>query len=350
MSIFTITNNDRRFYEENLRDFLPSKMIDIHTHVYKQEFRKRSPENIKRTVTWPQLVAKDNPIEDLQETYRLMFPHKEVSALIFASVGPDDPQDIANNYIAECANKTGWPALYYSHPHQSGEDLEHRILAQGFLGIKSYLSLSPSYLPEAEIRILDVFPHEQLKMMDKHGWIVMLHIPRNGRLKDPVNIQQIIEIKKLYPNLKLIIAHVGRAYCPEDIGNAFEELSVCHDLLFDFSANCCQPVFEQLIKAVGPKRILFGSDLPILRMRTRRICENGKYINLIPPGLYGDPSLDSHLREVSPEEAEKITFFMYEEIYAMKQASEACGLTKADVEDMFYNNAKNLIDDVRNGR
>ena len=28
------------------------------------------------------------------------------------------------------------------------------------------------------------------------GAIVMLHIPRNGRLKDPVNLAQIMEIKQ----------------------------------------------------------------------------------------------------------------------------------------------------------
>jgi len=53
-------------------------------------------------------------------------------------------------------------------------------------------------------------------------------------------------------------------------------------MMFDFSANTNQWVFEQLIKAVGPKRILFGSDLPILRIRAKRICENGTYVNLVP--------------------------------------------------------------------
>jgi hypothetical protein len=186
-----------------------------------------------------------------------------------------------------------------------------------------------------------IYPVRQVNI-DFLYWELKQHF-----FKDPVNIQQIIEIKKKYPNIKLIIAHIGRAYCPEDVGDAFEQLSVCPDLLFDFCANCCEPVFEQLIRAVGPKRMLFGSDMPILRIRTHRICENGKYINLVPPGLYGDPSQDSHLREVSAQEAEKITFFMYEEIYAMKQACKACGLNSGDVEDMFYGNAKRLIDEVR---
>jgi len=67
----------------------------------------------------------------------------------------------------------------------------------------------------------------------------------------------------------------------------------------------------------------------------------------VPPGLYGDPKQDSHLREVSPEEAEKITFFAYEELRAFKRACETLGCTKQDVEDMMYNNAANLVAEAR---
>ena len=32
MSLFTVTENDKRIYEEQIRDYLPDKIIDIHTH------------------------------------------------------------------------------------------------------------------------------------------------------------------------------------------------------------------------------------------------------------------------------------------------------------------------------
>ncbi|NLD52651.1 MAG: hypothetical protein GX650_07125 [Clostridiales bacterium] len=103
----------------------------------------------------------------------------------------------------------------------------------------------------------------------------------------------------------------------------------------------------KLLEAYGPKGALFGSDLPILRMRMRRIEENNTYINLIPPGLYGDPSQDSHLREVSKEEGEKLTFFMYEELMAFLRAAKNVGLSSKDLEDVFYNNAKALLDGAK---
>ena len=127
------------------------------------------------------------------------------------------------------------------------------------------------------------------------------------------------------------------------MGDAFEVLADTENMMFDISANTNAEVFEQLIKAVGPKRILFGSDLPILRMRMRRICENGIYVNLVPKGLYGDVSGDRNMREVDAAEAGKMTFFMYEEIDAFRRAAEATGLSREDIEDVFYNNAHRII-------
>jgi predicted TIM-barrel fold metal-dependent hydrolase len=340
MALFELTDFDRQFYNTVIRDFLPKQVIDIHTHVYLQSQKAPQRDANARAVTWPTMVAKDNSIEDLMETYRLMFPDSHVTPLIFSSCELNDDFDLMNGYIEQCAAAYNVPALLFAPPSWSQSALADRLDAFPYKGIKVYLSLSAPYIPEKEIRIFDFLTHEMLEVLNDRSLAVMLHIPRDGRLKDPVNIAQIQEICHRYPNVKVILAHVGRAYCANDVGNSLQILAKGSDLMFDFTANCNAYVLTELIKAVGPKRVMFGSDLPILRMRMRRIEENGHYVNLVPPGLYGDVSGDPHMRETPGED---FTFFMYREIEAMRTAALATGLNKADIEDIFYANAARLL-------
>ncbi len=333
---------DRRFYREKLRGFLPERIIDVHTHVWLKDFRKAPPTG--RAVTWPLRVAEQDPIEDLIETYELLFPDKAVKPVMFSFVeSHEDDFEAANTYVSRAASERGFAALVFASPQWTAERLEHEICEGGFLGAKVYLTLSPADIPVDQIRIFDFLPHEQLEVLNEHGWIVMLHIPRPGRLRDPVNLADMLEIDRRYPRAKVIIAHAGRAYCPEDVGDAFTVLRETKHLLFDISANTNAAVFERLIRTVGPRRILFGSDLPIARMRMRRICEKGNYVNLVPKGLYGDVSDDKHMREVEGEQADKLSFFLYEEIDAFRRAAQAAGLTPQDIKDVFYANAERLI-------
>ncbi len=368
-SLFDIRKADIDFYNTRIKDFLPDKMIDIHAHVWLKGHRgmNKAEERGKeqRTAAWPDLVAAENTIDDLSQTYRLLFPGKEVTPLIFSNISRDDDIDVANNYIRECSAlyrrhsadrgvlpggcaspPEGCPSLIFAAPWWSAAELEQKIRGGGFLGCKVYLSMADPAIAADDISIYDFLPPSHLEVLNRNGWIAMLHIPGSGRLKSPVNLQQMLEIDNCYPRAKVIIAHVGRAYCNEDIGSAFEILAGTQNLLFDFSANTNSFVFEKLIEAVGAKRILFGSDLPILRMRARRICEGGNYVNIVPKGIYGGISGDRHMREAEGEEAERLTFLLYEEIDAFRRAAEAKHLSQENVDDIFHGNATGIFNEL----
>ncbi len=342
----TIKERDRVFYEKRLADFLPARLIDVHTHIWLASFYDPKV-GVSRSAAWPRLVANENSIEELMETYRLLLPRQQVTPVVFGMPERDIVLDMTNAYASQVVKERGLPGLLVSLPEWTTEETERRVIEGGFLGLKPYLNFAPQHIPAGEIAIFDFLPRHQLEVADAHGWIVVLHIPRPERLKDPVNLEQMQEIERRYPNVRLIIAHVGRAYCDSDVGGAFEVLRSTERMMFDFSANTNAHVFEQFLRVFGPKRVMYGSDLPILRMRVRRICEAGKYINLVPPGLYGDVSVDPHMRELDAVEAERLTFFLYELLWAIRRASEAVGLSHADVEDMFYHNAVRLLDGVR---
>ena len=56
MALFEVTAYDKKIYEEELRDFLPDKIFDVHTHVWLDSNLVKKPPVpgfVKRTVTWP---------------------------------------------------------------------------------------------------------------------------------------------------------------------------------------------------------------------------------------------------------------------------------------------------------
>jgi uncharacterized protein len=344
-----ITSIDAEFYDQHL-GYLPNRMIDIHTHVWLGSSRRTdSPPVERRGPTWPGRVAPENPVADLLETYRLMFPRQHVTPVVFGPATQEYDLDVSNAYVSEVAGRHNLPGLLVTTPEWTSRELEERVRAGRFIGLKPYLEFAPSHIASDDITVFDFLPRHHLEVADAHRWIVMLHIPRRARLRDPLNLQMMLEIEQRYPNLQLVIAHIGRAYCPEDVGNAFEVLKDTRGMHFDFCANTSAYAMERLLATVGPRRVVFGSDLPIVRMRMRRICEEGFYVNLVPPGLYGDTSDDPHMREVSKDEGARLSFFMYEEMLAFRQAAEAVGLTPSDVADVMYNNAARLIEKAGGG-
>lgn len=339
----TIKPVDTEFYTQRL-DYLPARMIDIHTHVVRSSSRKKGPLAVERRgPTWPGRVAPENPIGDLLETYRRMFPKQAVTPLIFGPATQEYDLDGSNADVSQASTQAHVPALIVATPEWTGAELEQRVAAGGFIGLKPYLEFAPPHIPSDDITVFDFLPRHHLEVADAHGWIVMLHIPRRGRLRDPLNLEAMLEIEHRYPHVRLVIAHIGRAYCPEDVGDAFDVLKDAQRMHFDFCANTSAYAMECLLRAVGPRRVVFGSDLPVARMRMRRICEHGFYVNLVPPGLYGDISDDPHMREVDEEEGRQLSFFMYEELLAFREAAEAVGLSAADIEDVMFNNAARLI-------
>ncbi|MBU7004750.1 MAG: amidohydrolase family protein, partial [Theionarchaea archaeon] len=162
------------------------------------------------------------------------------------------------------------------------------------------------------------------------------HIPRSERLADPVNLRQLREIDEDYPGADVVVAHVGRAYCPR-FSEGLEDLRDTQNINFDISANTNQDVFERLLDTIDPGRILYGSDLPILAMHSRRICEGDNYVNIV----LGADWKDGHTRSGGPGEG--IAFFLYEVIAAFLRAARNKGLSEDEIAKVFYSNGARIL-------
>ena len=325
---------DIKIYEEELKDFLPDEIVDSHSHVWRKEDNVYDKLNSPRY--WPDRVAADNTIEDIVQTYKDFFPDKKVVPVIFGF--PDGKLPEQNAYISRVAKEYNYPSLYLTNYEMSGEFLEEEVIKGGFQGLKPYFFNCKKGVVPNDADIYDYLPEKHLKVADKLGLKVILHISKADRLKNSSNIKTLMEIEQKYPNVKLIVAHIGRAYAKEDIGDAFETLKHTKNMLFDFSANTLSYATEKCIEAVGTKRVMFGTDLPIAKMKMYRIVENGYYINVVPRGLYGDMTGAAHMRETD----EEMSNFTYEILRGFKQCAENLTLSKKDVKDIMCDNAAKL--------
>ena len=83
MSLLDVKPYDSWFYEEHLKDFLPDTFIDCHTHIWLDEQNHFCEDDANRSCAWPNMVAHDNSVEDLNETNRLLFPDKKVISVLY---------------------------------------------------------------------------------------------------------------------------------------------------------------------------------------------------------------------------------------------------------------------------
>ena len=337
---FEYTAYDREVYERELASFLPDRIFDAHVHVSNSGIKSYGSHN--GGSTWVDHINMDLDVSGFLEINKQLFPRQRTEAMIFGACLTDI--DEANRFTVNCNRGYDFPMLYRSDYAEEPEELEVRVKAGGFIGLKPYLSNCPSYSPSREVRIFDYLPPAHLEIANRNGWIIMLHIPRDKRLGDPVNIAQIMEIEEKYPRIKLIVAHVGRAYTEADFGRAFEILKNTKNMMFDFTANLFTPAISEGIRTGGVERFLYGTDLPIASMRMYRIVENGDYFNVVPKGFYGDVTGQPHMRE---EESDKISLMVYEQLLALKRSAIELRLSDSDIEKIMYGNAKALCDSMK---
>jgi len=338
MAVPEITETDIRFYDRYLRDALPERMMDGHAHVwYADDVLPEGSYPPRRSAAWAARIAATNPLADLLETYRRMFPAQSVTPAIFGNIDTSTDVDANNDHVSADAHAHRLPALAVTRPTWDAAEFERRIDAGGFAGCKPYLNFADPSIPKDDIEIFDFLPRHQLEVADRRGWVVMLHVPRPGRLGDPVNLAQLMQIDRDYPGAQVIVTHIGRAYALADVGDAMATLERSEHLLFDITANTNSDVMRLLLAAVDPSRVMFGSDLPIFGLRGHRVVEDGRSVNVVPRGLYGDVSDDPSMRET--DDAGSLTMMLYEEVAAFLDAAESAGLGHDEVTAVFWDNA-----------
>jgi len=329
------TNEIQRVYTEEIQPWLPEKIWDCHVHVtLKDHIGGVSPERYARI--WALELGEEHSWEQLEHNQRQLFPNKEVHSLVFGNVYREVDIEANNDYVLTGSNDPANRSipLVVTRPTWSGERVDSE-LERGFVGIKPYPDLVP--LDHQEMSIFDFLPREHLAAVDAKGAVLMLHLPRAGRIADPENIRELRVISEDYPNARIIVAHVGRAFCLPTAERALPDLIDCPNLVFDIAANLNSEVMAYALDLLGPSRLLYGSDLPMAMMRGYREHVGEKYYN------YTDLPCSWNTDRKPPEVEANYVYFGYEELRALIDALRMCGMDRPEMEQIVYSNTAGLV-------
>jgi hypothetical protein len=340
--VWNYTDVDRAFWEQHLEDWVPRRVFDAHTHVNEPRFRLVACTEEMRRQYWVNEVSEPIGAADAQRCYETVFPGREFCCLAFGHPSLDYDIEASNASLRVESVKRSWLHLIVTRPEWSAEQLEEQLGSSAALGVKPYYSLIPDQDPSTrdkylEASIFQFLPRAQLELLDQRGAVVMLHVPKADRLGHPENIAEVKQIRRQYPRVRVIIAHLGRSYTLPHAKQALPQLADEEGLYFDNSAVLNPAVHKYALQTLGSSRILYGTDNPIFYMRGRRQWKGTAYINRTSYPFHFNKQ-----REPAEVESE-YTLYMYEALRAMKAACEELSLGSDEIESLFYGNAKRLL-------
>tara|TARA_A100001037_G_scaffold186882_1_gene167337 strand:+ start:4891 stop:5880 length:990 start_codon:yes stop_codon:yes gene_type:complete len=319
---------DSDFYINNIRDFVPSKIFDAHVHLYNT---KHMNNHDLPNINTPQNVG-INFFEQIMDQF---LPGREIQANCFPFPRKTLDLDLANKYIAE--EVRGKPGFFHQmliSPQTSVRQIQTMVDIYGFRGLKCYHLFSKRKITQNSL-IQEYLTEEQVEFANTEKMTITLHIVKPKSLADPENLEVINRFAKEYPNMIIILAHAGRGFNSWNTINGIDSLQRHENIFFDTSAITESGAFQAIINSFGHQRLLYGSDFPVSHILGRCIRIADEFIWLTAKTLQ-DFSKQNNINGVVP------TLVGYESIMALKEAAVLMNLSVNDIEDIFFNNAKNI--------
>jgi len=342
--VFEYTDVDRAFWTEHLEGWVPERVFDAHVHVTDPGLRDRAPTDAERRAFWVNEVNEPMTLETARRCNAALYPGRDVKMLIFGHPSLRYDVEAANAYTSRAAAAAGWKGLALLAPEWTQNELVRALELPAIVGVKPYYSMirggSSDRNDEMEAGIFDFVPHRHLEVLDERRAWMTLHVPRAGRLGDPANVREITELRRRYPNVVLVVAHLGRSYTLPHAEEGIPPLAGDPGIYFDNSAVMNPDVHRLALETVGAERILYGTDNPVFYMRGRRQWQGRRYINRTSHPFHFNAEREP------PEIEAAYTLYTYVALKALKDVSEELGLARRDVENIFHGNAERLLNRV----
>ena len=326
----TLEPLDREIWEEELSDFVPQRIFDAHCHLYRREFdlhyqmaRQEGKEFTTETV-W-----RDCDLETVRKVESIILPGCTITHLAFPFPYHRCDFERSNQFIgAQVQDEPGSEALMLVEPAMSSDLVEKTILQHGLLGVKPYAR----YCVRPECRITDFLPEHQIAVADRYGLLIMLHIGMKRSFGDHRNVNDLLRLTEKYSKAKWILAHGARSFAPFPIEKAAPHFRGIPNLWYEVSAVCNMESFDALFSSVDVDRILYGADSGDVAFARGKIVFYGR--------SWGDLTIRTN------NLGGQLTFLLYEQLQAMRKAARRLGLTRSQIENIFFTTGDRLVSSV----
>jgi len=330
---------DLPFYNNEIAPVLPPEVLDFHTHTWTSEHRKLDPHECGAPGARYVVTEKEYGVERLRADLRMMFPDRPASAVCFGNPTPSADLEKTNNYLARAGEIDGlFPLMIAGRDFLPRPELERAVVEGGFFGYKVFLNwFGNDY---GDVTIDEMIGPTEMALAEERSLIVLLHVPRSGRLADPVVQEGVRALAKEYPNAGIVLAHCGRCYLPDEMRAAIGAVADLENVYLDTAMVMDPTVLQIALEGVGPRRVLFATDLPVAAMRGRRVYVRDHWVDVV---LEGYPTCEYRVAS----DGIRATFMVYEIVLAIRRAAEMLGLGTEETGAVFRDNGISLLRRVR---
>ena len=246
-------------------------IIDSHVHVYPPSFRERREELSRRDATFRALYADPRAVLASADDLLAAMDDANVDIAVAVGIGWTDPGVAreSNDYLVECTARSGGRLLAFGavNPAWGAAALSEveRCATAGLVGIGELHPDTQGYsIDDASVM------GPLMALAKRLGMPVLTHasepVGHSYPGKGTVTPDRLMRFIESFPGQPVIAAHWGGglpfyALMPE-------VKAALADVYFDTAASpflYTPDVFTSVTRIVGPERVLFGTDFPLIK-------------------------------------------------------------------------------------
>lgn len=321
---------DERLIGRTIDGFVPQRIFDIHTHL----FHSRHFAEGKRPLFLDE--NRGYGLGDFTQAMARWLPGRSVEGLFFGypSAGIDrrGENDWVQEQVAAVADQTNSRALVLAAPGDDQAEVRRLLQSEVFIGIKPY-RLYAAVEDTREAAVESFAPEWMWEMCHDHDGVLMLHIMRAGGITDADNVKAIRRLCHRYPRCRLVLAHIARSFNYRHAREGLHAVADLDNVIVDTSAVTQTGAFRAALEVLGPRRVSWGSDYMVSELRGACFTQGDGFT-----WVYSEDTSAKDLTVFGG-----YTLVGIESLMTLREACEDTGMTSADLQDIFRDNALRLL-------